>query len=492
MDGKKLVVIGLDCAAPQLIFDEWRADLPALSALMERGTYRTLFSTIPPITVPAWMSMMTSKDGGQLGLYGFRNRKDYSYDALYTVNASNVKEKTVWNYLAHARLSSLILSVPLTYPPKPLNGVMAACFLTPDKTTQWTYPPEFAAELDKAAEGDYIIDVKDFRTENKDQLLEQIYTMTRRRFKAFRHFVKTGEYDFAMMVEMGVDRIHHGFWRFMAKDHRLYEPGHKYENAIHDYYVYLDEEVEQTLDVLPAGTEVMIVSDHGAKTMKGAICINEWLMREGLLTLKEKPAGPTKFSTKLIDWSRTKAWGEGGYYSRIFMNVKGREPQGVVPADEYEEFRDKLMQKLEHIEDEKGVGIGTVVFKPKDIYFGIENIPPDLIVHLGNLDWRSAATVGTGSIHMFENDTGPDDANHAMEGTFITSLKLDAPVAQKDPYSIFDIAPTILDYFGLPIPEDMIGETLLTEIDHAGKQPDQLADKLKAITGGLGKERERK
>ena len=86
------------------------------------------------------------------------------------------------------------------------------------------------------------------------------------------------------------------------------------------------------MDAAPAGTEVMIVSDHGAKTIVGAICINEWLMREGYLTLKEKPQGRTKFSTKLVDWSRTKAWGEGGYYSRIFMNVAGREPQGTIPA----------------------------------------------------------------------------------------------------------------------------------------------------------------
>ena len=87
MADKKLLVLGMDCMTPQLVFDEWRDDLPTIKGIMEEGTYRPLFSTIPPITVPAWMSMMTSKDGGQLGMYGFRNRKDYSYDALYTVQA---------------------------------------------------------------------------------------------------------------------------------------------------------------------------------------------------------------------------------------------------------------------------------------------------------------------------------------------------------------------------------------------------------------------
>jgi predicted AlkP superfamily phosphohydrolase/phosphomutase len=491
MEGKKLLVIGLDCATPQLVFDEWKDDLPTIGRIMDEGTYRPLFSTIPPITVPAWMSMMTSKDGGQLGMYGFRNRKSHDYEALYTVNASNVKHKTIWNYLSRNRLSSLIFGIPLTYPPKPLNGVMVSSFLTPDKSVQFTYPDEVKAELDAAAEGDYIIDVKNFRTDNKDWLLDQIYVMTRRRFKAFRHFYAEGDFDFAMVVEMGIDRIHHGFWRYMAKDHRLYEPGNKYENAIHDYYVHLDEEVAKTLELADDDTEVMIVSDHGAKTMVGAICINEWLQREGYLTLKEQPKERTRLTPDMIDWSKTKAWGEGGYYSRIFMNVKGREPQGTIPADEYQEFRDVLLDKLEHIEDEDGNCIGTIVFRPQDIYAEIVNIPPDLIVHLGGLDWRSAGSVGLGAVHLYENDTGPDDANHAQEGIFITSMKLEEPVAQKNPYSIFDIAPTVLDYFGIDIPEDMIGETLLGG-PWLGEQPEQLADKLKSMTDEIGRERERK
>jgi predicted AlkP superfamily phosphohydrolase/phosphomutase len=368
MSRKKLLVIGLDCMTPQLVFGEWLDDLPTIKGIMEKGTFRPLFSTIPPITVPAWMSMMTSQDGGQLGMYGFRNRKSHEYEALYTVNANNVKAKTLWNHLSRNRLSSLIWGVPLTYPPKPLNGAMVCSFLTPDKSVQWTYPPELGAEVDKAADGDYIIDVKNFRTDDKDQLLEQIYEMTRRRFKAFRKHYSEGDYDFAIMVEMGVDRIHHGFWRFMDKEHRLYEAGNKYENAIHDYYVYLDELIEGLLEDIDDDTEVMIVSDHGAKTMIGGFCINEWLQAEGYLTLKEQPTEPTKLTPDMIDWSKTKAWGEGGYYSRIFMNVEGREPQGVIPADKYHEERDILAEKLRHTVDEKGELLETIVFKPEEIY----------------------------------------------------------------------------------------------------------------------------
>ncbi|HOE11018.1 MAG TPA: alkaline phosphatase family protein [bacterium] len=458
----KLVVLGLDCAPPELVFDAWKADLPNLRSLMEQGIHAPLVSTIPPITVPAWTSMMTSQDPGMLGFYGFRNRQDYSYDKLYFANAGYVKAKTVWNHLSRNRLRSLVLGVPQTYPPKPLNGVLVACFLTPDKSVQYTCPDEIKAELDRIADGDYIIDVKDFRTDNKDELLKAIYVMTERRFKVFRHLICHDHFDFAMMVEMGPDRIHHGFWRFHDKTHRLYEPGNPYEHAIHDYYVELDREVGRTLETLDDDTSVMVVSDHGAKGMIGAICVNEFLQREGYLTLKQQPEKRTRLDMEMIDWSKTKVWGEGGYYSRIFFNVAGREPEGQIPADRYESFRDEVKAKLEAIADENGTNIGTRVFKPQEIYRECNGIPPDLIVYFGDLNWRSAGSVGVGSIYLYENDTGPDDANHAQNGIFIMRPPRDCAVRKAETYSIYDIAPTILTVFGIPPAQEMIGHSILT------------------------------
>ena len=458
---KKMVVIGLDCAEPSLVFDQFADLMPNTQALMKRGVYGPMRSTDPPITVPAWTSMMTSKDPGQLGVYGFRNRADYTYKGLFFANDEYIKEKRVWNYLSRARLSSFVLSVPQTYPPKPLRGVLAACFLTPSKEVQWTQPKEAAAEIDALADGDYIIDVKDFRTDNKDWLLQQIYLMTERRFKVFREMVRRGEHDFYMMVEMGVDRIHHAFWRYHDKNHRLYEKGHKYEFAIRDYYQYLDARIGELLQVIDDETAVMIVSDHGAKTMVGAICINEWLMSKGYLALAEQPAAPMSLKTKMIDWSKTSVWGEGGYYSRIFFNVKGREPEGIIDPADYDAFRDKVQADFEAITDENGKNIGTVVLRPEKIYRTVNGIAPDLIVYFGNLDWRSAAQIGTGKIHIYENDTGPDDANHAQHGIVILAL----PGGQRPPqhagYSIFGVAPTILDFLGVEIPSDMIGTSFL-------------------------------
>ncbi len=238
---EKLLIIGLDCATPQLVFDAWLNDLPHIKSLVDRGVHANLRSTLPPITVPAWTSMMTSKDPGQLGFYGFRNRKGYGYDELFFANNAYVKEKRTWNYLSRKRLKSLVMGVPQTYPVKPLNGVLVASFLTPNKDVQYTHPDDVKTELDRAAGGNYIIDVRDFRTEKKDWLIEQIYEMTDARFKAFNSFYSNEDWDFAMMVEMGIDRIHHAFWRYFDKTHRLYEPGNKYENAIFDYYKYVDD-----------------------------------------------------------------------------------------------------------------------------------------------------------------------------------------------------------------------------------------------------------
>ena len=461
VDDRKLLVFGLDCAAPQLVFDQWRGELPTLGSLMAQGVWGKLRSTIPPITVPAWTCMMTSQDPGMLGIYGFRNRKSYGYEDLYTANAKYVKAKTVWNHLSRHRMPSLVFGVPQTYPPKPLNGILVASFMTPSKEVQYTYPDEIKVELDQVADGDYIIDVDDFRTDDKDKLLADIYRMTERRFKAFRHFLRKDDFRFAILVEMGIDRIHHGFWRFFDRSHRLYEPGNRYEYAIRDYYRALDTALGETIAAAGDEWSVMVVSDHGAKTMHGAICINEWLQRQGYLTLREQPQKQTRLKPEMIDWEHTRAWGEGGYYSRVFLNVQGREPQGVIPADRYEAFRDELKMGLEALTDEDGRNINTRCFKPEEIYREVNNIPPDLVVYLGDLDWRSAGSVGVGSIYLYENDTGPDDANHAEDGIFIWRPPAGLRAKRQETYSIYDIAPTILRFLGLEVPPEMIGASLI-------------------------------
>lgn len=458
---KKVMVIGLDCAAPQLVFDAWRDELPNISSLMQRGVWGKLRSTDPPITVPAWMSMLTSKSPGRLGFYGLRNRADYSYAKMSIPNSAQVKEPTVWQILSERNKKSIVIGVPQTYPPKPLNGYLVSCFLTPSTKNEFTYPSEFKQEVEQVT-GGYILDCNNFRTDEKQRILDQIFEMTDKRFRLAEHCLKTKEWDFFMMVEMGTDRIHHGFWKYMDKTHNKHEPGNPFENSIKDYYKFCDERVGWLLKHADEETTVLIVSDHGARKMDGGVCINEWLIREGYLTLKSAPETPQPVEKCDVDWEKTKAWGSGGYYARLMINVKGREPQGIVnPGDEYEALRSELISKLEALPDPEGRRMLTKVVRPEDVYPEVRNIPPDLFVYFDDLNWRSVGSIGEGEIYTFENDTGPDDANHDWHGIFIMATPEARPSEQRADLDIKDVAPTILKWMDMEIPEDMEGKAIV-------------------------------
>src|SRR4051794_16916478 len=237
---KRVMMIGLDCAAPQLLFDRWIDLLPNLRGLVERGRSGILRSCDPPITVPAWSVMMSSRTPGELGIYGFRNRADRTYDHLTIADSRAVTAPRVWDLPSDAGRDVIVLGVPGTYPPPRVRGAVVSCFLTPDpRTSQYTYPAELKDEIESVV-GDYEVDVRDFRTDDKARLLEQVEDMTRRRFQLAEHLLDTRPWDFFAMVEMGTDRMHHGFWRYMDPEHRLYEPGNPFENAIRDYYVLVD------------------------------------------------------------------------------------------------------------------------------------------------------------------------------------------------------------------------------------------------------------
>jgi len=459
-EDRRVLVVGLDCASPQLVFDQFKEKLPNISKLIDSGVWGPLRSTDPPITVPAWTSMMTSKDPGQLGFYGFRNRSDYSYDGMAFANSQLVKEPALWDILSAAGKRSILVGIPQTYPPKAINGLVVCDFLTPNKQSRWTYPDDFKEEVESVT-GGYIIDVDNFRTDDKDRLLKQVYDMTERRFRLAKHLLANKEWDFFMMVEMGPDRLHHGFWRYFDKEHRLFEPGHRFEPVLRDYYIYLDERLGELLALVDDDTTVLVVSDHGAKAMAGGICVNDWLIEQGYLTLNEPPPAPTPLKPEMIDWSKTIAWGEGGYYSRIFMNVAGREPQGVVAAADYARTRGELKAKLTAIADPDGVNIGTRALYAEEVYKATNGIPPDLLVYFGDLNWRSVGKVGNGAVHVFANDTGPDDANHDYHGIFIMSGNGAAP-GRRENLSIYDVAPTVLNKLGLEAPEDMIGKKIMS------------------------------
>jgi predicted AlkP superfamily phosphohydrolase/phosphomutase len=453
-------VIGLDCASPDLIFDQFRADLPTFSRLMNGGTWGALASCIPCITVPAWAVMLSSRDPGVLGVYGFRNRADHSYAAMTTADSTSIRVPRVWDTLSDAGRESVILGVPPTYPVRPLNGHMVSCFLTPNVGSAFAYPAIFKNEVLKRAP-DYAFDVKDFRTDDKARLYRQLLDLTAIQHDIALHTLKTKSWDCLIHVNIALDRVHHGFWRFHDPLHRAHEPNSPFRDAIRDYYKLLDQHAAALIAAADDAL-ILVVSDHGVKRMDGGICFNEWLWRTGWLALQSPPpAGRlTRFEDADINWSRTRAWSSGGYYARLFLNVRGREPEGVIAPDALPAVKRELTDALMQIPDPDGRPFPMQVYAPEAIYQTVNGIAPDLIAYAGDLHWRAVGSLGHGRDWTFENDTGQDDANHAQAGMFILYDPSGRARGRVDGAGIMDIAPTILDRMGVKVPRDMQGRVL--------------------------------
>jgi predicted AlkP superfamily phosphohydrolase/phosphomutase len=161
-----------------------------------------------------------------------------------------------------------------------------------------------------------------------------------------------------------------------------------------------------------------------------------------------------------VDWSRTRAWGWGGYYARLFLNVEGREPGGIVPADRYEATREELEAELATISLPTGEPMAVEAHRPEDLYPVAVGDRPDLMVYFDELRWRSAGTIGHGTFYLDENDTGPDDSVHSFEGIFVLHDPDQAYGREISGLRILDVAPTILTLMGEPVPPGMEGEAL--------------------------------
>ncbi|ADC66538.1 type I phosphodiesterase/nucleotide pyrophosphatase [Ferroglobus placidus DSM 10642] len=445
----RVLIFGLDSAPPELLFSKFIDELPAIKKLLKNSIYGEMRSCIPAITIPAWAVMFTGKTPGELGLYGFRHRKAGSYDEMWIANSRKVVEPAIWDFLGMEGKKSVLIGVPPSYPPKRVNGWLISCFITPDANSNYTYPEELKKEVEKIV-GEYIFDVV-FRKDERMEVKEKIWEMTEKRFEVARHLIQEKDWDLFWLVEIGLDRIHHAFWKYFDKEHHLYEENSKFKNVIKDYYKLLDREIKKTLELVEEDTYVVVVSDHGVKRMKGAFAVNQWLIEEGYLKIRnpeilEKRAG-VKFEELDVDWNKTVAWAWGGYYSRIFLNVEGREKNGIIKKSEYEKVREEIADHVKSIRGPNGEKWDTKVFYPEEIYPIALGDKPDLMVYFDDLYWRAAGTLGWESNYLAENDTGPDDAVHSEYGVFLLSHP--EIESKRISCSIYDFAPTILKLFGI-------------------------------------------
>ncbi len=401
--------------------------------------------------------MVSGRDPGELGLYGFRRRVEASYE-LELVSARDVVAPRVWDVLGERGLRSSVLFVPPTSPVPVVRGEAVSCFLTPDDAPSYTYPSRLKGELE-ARFGPYVADVDDVRTADLGSLYEKLEQMTAQHFAIARHLWQTRDPDFMMLVEIGPDRFHHAFFQHLDPQHPQHQPGNPYAELGPRYYALLDREIASLVALCDAQTSVLIASDHGARALEGAFCINEWLIQRGLLTLREEARGlgPRPLQPSMVDWSRTRVWAEGGYYARVFFNVRGREPQGVLDPTELEAERAALQRALREVRGPRGEAWTNRIEAPRDLYREVQGRAPDLLAVFDDLAVRPIATVGSGVLYAEGDDRGADGCNHDWDGIFVMAGAGIEARGDLGTLDIQDVGKTVLGLFDVQAPPGFLG-----------------------------------
>jgi predicted AlkP superfamily phosphohydrolase/phosphomutase len=449
----KVFVFGIDGAPPELIFDKWNKKLPNLKKLMDRGCYAKLNSTIPPSTIVAWNSMMSGKDTSEVGVFSYTYKDHEGKSRL--VNSNHLKCRLVWDILSDQGKRSAVLYVPLSYPVKPINGIMVSDFLTPGVNSNCTYPSHIKEKIKLMPEPEIFFDVAVGLAGHKglevDKLIEKTYVMTDMQIKLLKESLKEEDWDFFMSVMIGTDRLQHMLWNHFDETHRRYIKDSKYKNALLDYYIYIDKKLGEILELLDEDTTIIVASDHGMVKQEGKININNWLIKNQYLVLKENIniEGKTRFNTDYVDFEKTLAYGGGAYNARIYLNKKKL-------GNSINKVREDLIEKIKNIPDDKGKKLETWVYKAEDVYKHHNNKEcPDLTVYFDNLRWASNPDLGQDGLYSWHTAVGADSAGHSRQGSFI----LVGPKIRKKGFigdiDIRQVAPTVLKILDAEIPSDI-------------------------------------
>lgn len=452
---RRVLLVGLDCAPPALVFDRYLADMPNLAGLMARGCHGPLRSTTPPITIPAWTSMLSGYDPGALGLYGFTRQLPDSYQTALA-SGDDVRVPRVWERLRSAGKRVASLFVPPSFPVRAHADVVVSCFMTPDAEATHTHPAALAEEL-RARFGPYQPDVEGFRDGDRARILADIHDMSEQHFDIARHVWTRERPDFMAMVDLGPDRLHHAFWSAMDASHPLHDTADPFVDAGRNYYAFVDRQLGALLSEVDDETTVLVVSDHGARALRGGVCINEWLMREGYLVLEDRPGGIAPLSQCKIDYARSRAWAAGGYCGRVFINRQGLRPEGIVDDTAYGPLLAELRAGLAAIETPASPRPHRILTPEQCYPDGATGMPPDLSVFFGDLDLRAIGSVGHGRLLLAGDDRGDDGCNHDWDGIFIMSGAGVRPRGPLAGLSILDVTPTILALFDQDIPAQLRG-----------------------------------
>ncbi len=486
----KVFILGLDGMTLRVVEPYVRKGLlPNFRKIMTGGAHGVLRSTIPPTTPPGWTSLATGKNPGKHGVYEFRRRE--GYDTHVVTRTSSQSAEPIWNILSRHGRHSIVVNVPCTYPPDPVKGIMVAGFMTPSEEKNFVYPPERKQEIFDLIP-DYKIDLDEKElifSKDSESLLGQVVKTTENLKELMDHYLRRDPWDLFFVVFTGPDRIQHFLWDQIVT----------FQSDCVEYYQRLDQIVGDILAQLDEDSVLFIVSDHGFMPIEKGFYLNNFLAERGLLHFTGNPTFKTTVSTvnnvlnrfgfiRLkqllpeallkrvrglsaktfgvrsadVDWERTQAFSLLG--AIINLNVKGREPRGVVAPEDYDSVCHRVREELLSLRDpETEKPVVKAVHKGANVYGGVVGAEvPDLVLetHEGY-----AVRNELGSRIFDDNKVGNSRlvGEHELDGLF---MAYGGPVVStKTRASVYDIVPTALYLMGEAIPEDVDGRVLTEMID---------------------------
>lgn len=506
MNRPRVLVLALDGASPDLI-GLWaqQGDLPNLRRLIQHGVSGPLRSTYPPLTGPAWASFMTGKSPGHHGVLEFFRRQEGTYRQVLN-SRLNIDGASLWRLLSDAGCDVGVMGMPLAYPPEPVKGFLISGLLTPHGSRDFTYPVELLTELEEVLGSFQVRHNEKYRKNNPTPLLSEQYGILENHTRAALYLMQHKPWDFLMVHFYGSDRMQHEFWHVMDREHPQHDPQERelLGDVVLEFFKALDAAVGQLLDAAGDDTVVIVMSDHGFGPVHTYINLNPWLLREGLLKLKREPGtwlryvlyrlglnyatlskhvlnmGLGRRATELgrarrevlqrrlflslndVDWTRSRIYAIGNF-GQLYVNLKGREPQGIVtPGEEYEALLDDLTRRLQQLVDPAtGTRVIERIFRRDEIYQGpYVDRAPDLMFLTTGMAYKAMGLSDFASHRIFEPVYGTT-GHHRMDGILVChGPGVFETATQIVGARIQDLAPTILYLMGHPVPQEMDGRVL--------------------------------